>query len=303
MAISSNSEEFMKLILAMKGMRDQQWADMISDCKKKGYDIVQLWENGAPGFQEEYQQNQPQIIIYPAHSGKPTGSFIICAGGGFHYKSYNEAMPVADYFYEKGFHTVILDYRLIPYTRWDCVADGHRAIQYLRCHAEEYNIDPNHIVLGGFSAGGILSNMAGSTYKAADPESADELERYSSRPDAVIVGYGAFSDVLNVGVGLGFDFAQQREVARMSPDLLLHPDCPPRFLFQTVQDDPRNIANMQMRLAEMGIPFEAHLFQSGSHGQGLYDGKFDVEDVPHTAHWAELAVEWLKNLGFPSKEE
>ena len=51
-------------------------------------------------------------------------------------------------------------------------------------------------------------------------------------------------------------------------------------------------------LADRGIPFEVHTFHGGRHGQGLYDGSYGMENVPHTAHWAELAVEWLEDQGF-----
>ena len=303
MNIAEKQEAFLEAVRQIKAPRDKEWADMISDYEEKGYDVLPLWPDGAPGFHEEYGQEQPRIIVYPAHEGKATGSFILCVGGGFYFKTYNEAVPVADYFYKKGFHMALLDYRVLPYERMVSVADGLRAIRFIRRNAEKYNVDPTHVAIGGFSAGGVLSNLAGCVYTEGNADAADKIERYSSRPDAVIVGYGAFSEILNVGTGLAFDFADQRKAARLSPDLLLNPDCPPRFLFQTVTDDPRNISNMQMRLAEMGIPFEAHCFMGGSHGNGLYDGRYEVENVPHTAHWAELAAEWLCDQGFPVNQE
>jgi len=56
--------------------------------------------------------------------------------------------------------------------------------------------------------------------------------------------------------------------------------------------------SMGKELADMGIPFEARICPGGTHGNGLFDGKNDVEDVPHTAHWSGLAGEWLKDIGF-----
>lgn len=86
----------------------------------------------------------------------------------------------------------------------------------------------------------------------------------------------------------------------MSPTCNLRPDCPPFFLMETLFDDPRTITGFAGALANFGIPFALHLFHSGSHGNGLYDGQYEVEDNPHTAKWADLACDWLEDLGFRS---
>lgn len=283
----------------MKKSRDESWEKMLHHLvNDRGMKMVDIGGKDARSKDtEEEKQQAPRILLYPPHPGEKRGALIICAGGAFVFKSWNEAEPVADYFYEQGFYTVILDYRVQPYTQKDSAADGHRAIRYLRAHAEELNVDPEHVAIGGFSAGGMLSNLAASTYPPADMDSADELEHYSARPDAAILGYGAFVEAAGVGK-LGFDFRAQNELARNAPELLLHPDCPPYFMFQTTADDPRNVAIMSLRLAELGIPFEAHTFQGGMHGNGLFNGKNEVENVPHTAHWAELCTEWLEQNGF-----
>ena len=280
-----------------KPQMDENWKAMFLSLREKGAEIVSLNVQ----CENKTDADIPRLAIYPPHSGSPRGSVIVCAGGAFIFKSRGEAEPVADFFYKNGYHAAILDYRVMPHTREESVADGHRAIQYLRCHAEKYNINPKEIVICGFSAGGILSNLAATTYALGNPDAIDPIERFSSRPDGVILGYGAFSDVTNIGAGLGFDFKEQNKKARLSPDLLLHPDVPPYFMFQTINDDPRIIANMQIRLTEMGIPFEAHTFMGGYHGSGLYDGNNGTENTPHTAHWAELAVVWLEKLEINNK--
>ncbi len=286
----------------MKVTKDESWGKMMEHLKNdRGMDIVDLWKRGeALNYHAEYEQAAPRLALYPPKDGEAKGAMIICAGGAFIFKSWNEAEPVADYFYEKGFYTAILDYRVTPYENTDSAADGHRAIRYLRANAKKYNIAPDHIAIGGFSAGGILSNIAATTYQPGNPEAEDELERYSSRPDAVFLGYGAFPRGIKTAE-LGFDFQAQAKLARVSPELLLTPDCPPYFMFQTISDDPRMIANMSIRLAEMGIPFEVHTFAGGNHGNGLFDGRNEVEDYPHTAHWAQLCGEWLEMQGFGVK--
>lgn len=296
-----SNEDRMKFFQSLKLSKDEKWATMMEHMEKeRGYEVVKLWEPDQIPNKAEGDVQVPRVVLYPPHEGNARGVIIVCAGGAFLFKSDNEAWPVADYFYNKGFYTVILDYRVTPYVAADAGCDGKRAIQYLRANAERLNIDPDHISIGGFSAGGILSNQVATTWTLGNPDSADPMDHYSSRPDAALLFYGTSMATHTLGF-LGFSFAAQNEQARKSPDALLTPDCPPYFLFQTTSDDPRNLALMQYRLACLGIPFEAHTFEGGNHGNGLFDGKNDVENVPHTAHWAELCAEWLEGRGFNNK--
>jgi hypothetical protein len=58
-----------------------------------------------------------------------------------------------------------------------------------------------------------------------------------------------------------------------------------------------------MELAVHGVPYEIHTFEDGPHGGGLYNGKDETPDLPHTAMWAAIAADWLKGRGyFPVKE-
>jgi len=279
-------------------LRIKQWADMFDEIIAEGWEIVQLWPEGAPGFKEEYGQVQPRIAIMDPHEGEARGFIIFCAGGGFNIKSFNEAKPVAERFHALGFNTAVLDYRLNPYSRLDALADAKRAIRYIRANAAKYNTMPDKIAIGGFSAGGALTGFAATLFDYGDPNAEDELERVSSRPDAAIQCYGSRSSAASTMGQRKYDVAAQNEIAKLSTDKNLRHDCPPFFLFQTAADDPRGVITMGKELADMGIPFEAHIFQGGTHGNGLFDGNCDTEDVPHTAHWSELAGEWLKDLGF-----
>ena len=68
---------------------------------------------------------------------------------------------------------------------------------------------------------------------------------------------------------------------------------------QTAADDPRRCLLMGLRLTEMGIPFEVHLFENGGHGGGLYDGGEDSPFDAHTSRWSDAAISWLvNNRGF-----
>ena len=47
----------------------------------------------------------------------------------------------------------------------------------------------------GFSAGGMLSGNCATHYDRGNPDAADPVERFSSRPDAAVLCYGAFATV------------------------------------------------------------------------------------------------------------
>jgi acetyl esterase/lipase len=67
----------------------------------------------------------------------------------------------------------------------EIVGDMHRAVRYIRHHAEEYGVDPEQLGIMGGSAGGHLSLMQATAGKPGDPEASDEIDRQSSRVAAV----------------------------------------------------------------------------------------------------------------------
>ena len=91
---------------------------------------------------------------------------------------------------------------------------------------------------------------------------------------------------------------QIAEAARLDNIRNIRPDCPPMFVFQTHGDDPRIALNFCMELAVHGVPYEIHTFEDGPHGGGLYNGKDETPDIPHTAMWAEIAADWLLKKGY-----
>ena len=277
--------------------RDEAFAAMMKQCAESDYRIVSLREEA--GF-------TARLAVKKPHEGK-RGMLIVCAGGGFLFKSRNEALPAAEFFYGKGINVSILDYHVDPGNGINLASetarmagdDGNQAIRFLRANAAEYSIDPDHIAIGGFSAGGILSGYAATKFDYGDPDAADPLLRVSSRPDAALILYGAFSQTSLIPSGPGGLTREQIAAAnRLDNVRNIRVDCPPMFVFQTHEDDPRIGLNFCMELAVHGVPFEIHTFEDGPHGGGLYNGKDETPDVPHTALWAEIAADWLVRRGF-----
>lgn len=72
----------------------------------------------------------------------------------------------------------------------------HRAVRYIRTHANRWNIDPNRIGVTGSSAGGHLSLMLATTGGPGSLDAKDPVERVSSAVQAAAVFYPP-TDYLN----------------------------------------------------------------------------------------------------------
>ncbi len=67
---------------------------------------------------------------------------------------------------QRGFVCFAIDYRLSPRATFpDHIIDVKRAIAWVREHAEDYNVDPDQILIAGNSAGGHLAALAALTPK------------------------------------------------------------------------------------------------------------------------------------------
>lgn len=269
--------------------------------------VMPLWEEGAPGFDDrDPLQPQPSLVFVPAQGAPgPRGTIIVAHGGAFLCRAGHEGFHTAWCFVQAGFNAAVLTYRLSPYTRLDAMADLHRAIRLLRHRAEELGITQKIAALG-FSAGGMLSGNCATHYDGGDPTSADPVERQSCRPDAAVLGYGAFAFR---GLPGGFfvdPFADKtrnpfgntrRDLVYFAPEVNITLDTPPFFIWQTNSDDPRHSFTLGQALTAVGVPFEMHLFPMGVHGLALADGNNDLDmDLPHVAQWAPLCAQWLESL-------
>jgi acetyl esterase/lipase len=215
---------------------------------------------------------------------------------------------VADWFTVRGFRAFILKYRvssngyLLPIP----LLDARRAIQTVRARAEDYHIDPNRIVVIGFSAGGHLAALAGTQFVPGKPDAEDPIERASSRPNYLVLGYpwiGAIStDTSHLSYCKLFNVMDRCEALRAaySPDLFVTKDTPPTFWYHTFNDQTVPVEQglrFYEALVKAGVPAEAHIFANGPHGTGLGGGD------PALDQWPDLLETWLRAEGLlPQKK-
>ena len=263
---------------------------------------VFLWENGCPNFHEEYGQRQPSLAFLPYHGETPPkGVVLVSAGGGFTYKSHHEGNCVAARFAQDGYLGAVLDYRVRPYTQYDILNDVRRAVRLLKSLAPSYGYPKDNIALLGFSAGGQVSLLGGTHFDDGNPNSPDPVERFSSRPGAVVSCYSSISWTL---------FAPDKNMDELgsissfedrlffSSEHNLSADTPPIFIWTSRQDlvlDPRFSLNLAIRLYEHNLPFELHVYDEGAHGIGLADDTNILKEYSshHLNTWVSLCSEWL----------
>lgn len=80
----------------------------------------------------------------------------------------------------------------------EIIDDVHRAMRFIRYHANEFGIDPKRIGVTGGSAGGHLSLMLATRGGPGSDEAQDPVDRVSSAVQAAAIFYPV-TDLLNMG--------------------------------------------------------------------------------------------------------
>ncbi len=124
------------------------------------------------------------LDLWKAKSDKPTPLVVFIHGGGFVNgdKRQVRGRPVIDQCLDAGASFASINYRFREHAGiQDILRDAGRAIQFVRAHAKEWNIDPARIAAFGSSAGAGTSLWLAFHDDLADPSATDPVLRESSR--------------------------------------------------------------------------------------------------------------------------
>jgi len=246
---------------------------------------------------------------------KPNGlGVIFVVSGGWFSAHQAIAMPFVEPLVNRGYTVFAVVHGSQPkFAIPEILEDMNRAVRFIRHHAKDYGVDPDRIGIYGGSAGGHLSLMIGTAGGAGNPVAPDEVDRESSRVQAVAAFFPP-TDFLNYGsegvnaVGVGilenyrapFDFhdydkernvfevvtdeTKRNEIGRdISPVNHASKDDPPTLLIHGDADPLVPIQQSELiveALKKAEVPVELVVKPGASHGwTGL------EKDIDRFADW------------------
>lgn len=274
---------------------------------------LKVWPNGAPDNngmtlpEETYEGkrvrnvSEAEMYVYLPKIGINTGAaVVICPGGGYMIEAMDhEGYDLAEWLTTQGVAGIVLKYRL-PYGHDQIpLEDAQRALRIVRQKAGEWGINPAKVGIAGSSAGGHLASTAGTRFDLGKPESNEPVEKYSCRPDFMLLLYPVitFSEEFGhmgsrtnlIGSGNKWEL-----VEKYSNELHVTAQTPPTFLILADDDGgvpPRNSIEFYMALKKYKIPAEMHIFRDGGHGFGMNKKNLPVDQ------WPNLFAQWMKAQG------
>ncbi|MBQ5977721.1 MAG: alpha/beta hydrolase [Oscillospiraceae bacterium] len=226
-----------------------------------------------------------------AHKTRP--AIVICAGGCYRWLSPREKDPVALYWTAMGYQTFLIEYSCGP--RAGELRPLHElaeAVRIIRSRASDWHIEPEHVAVLGFSAGGHLAASLGVLWHREDLG----LDA-NCRPDALVLCYPVITtgeyaheeSAVNVSGG----DPELREFLSLEKRVTAH--MPPTFLWHCIGDESVPVENSLLLAAAMqraGVDYECHLFAGGAHGISMCNQEVETPN-PEAAVWTELCKTWL----------
>ncbi len=247
----------------------------------------------------------PNIAVFLPSKKNATGqAVVICPGGGYGILAYDwEGTDIAKWLNSKGVAAIVLKYRL-PNSKSNIVPhlsplmDAQRAIRMVRANADKWNLKKDKVGIMGFSAGGHLASTAGTHFDNGNSNSPDSVERFSSRPDFMILMYPVITmskPTMHSGSRNNLIGANpETQLANFySAELNVTKETPPTFFAHATDDKAVPVENSLMlyqALKDNGIPVELHVYPKGGHGFGLALG------IPETESWTDRCIDWLRAL-------
>ncbi|HEO69863.1 MAG TPA: alpha/beta hydrolase [Candidatus Hydrogenedentes bacterium] len=259
---------------------------------------VSLWPDEVPGS-DAANDFRPYLTPFLVEGKTVRGAVVVCPGGGYGGRAEHEGAPIAEALNKADIHAFVLQYRVAPHRHPAPLLDAARAVRTVRSRAAEWRVNPDHVAILGFSAGGHLTASLGVHYDDATQLSPDAVDAVSARPDALVLCYpvitsGEYGHQGSFRNLLGPD-ASDAMLEYMSIERHVNEKTPPTFLWHTANDGGVPVKNSLLfaeALSKHRVPFELHVYPEGRHGLGL------AAEDEHVATWMPLCCQWLHGMGW-----
>ncbi|THD77057.1 MAG: alpha/beta hydrolase [Phenylobacterium sp.] len=288
-------------------------------------EVVRLWPGRPPGaradlpreqvvdrirtsgFQDRFVTGIGTPLMTVFRPSRPNGAAVLVIPGGGYIRVVidKEGFEVGRRMAAAGVTAFVLRYRL-PAEGWERAADvplqdAQRAMRLIRAGAAGFGIDPTRVCAMGFSAGGHISASLATRWDAPVYGPVDAADALAARPDLSAVMY----PVMTVARPYAHDGSRTALLgpaptpeaeAAYSPDLHVSAAAPPTFLIHAWDDPVVPIENSLAYLAALRaakVPAEAHLFEEGGHGFGIW-----LARGKPAAAWPQLFLGWAARRRF-----
>jgi acetyl esterase/lipase len=234
---------------------------------------------------------------------------VICPGGGYEHTSDREAEPIAIQMNGMGFHACILRYSVKPALFPTALCQLATTIGLVREHATEWNVDPNKIIILGFSAGGHLAASLGVFWNRPFLTERITYTKEQIKPNGMILCYpvitsGSYAHRGSFAALLGSRYEDDNLLDFLSLEMQVSTETPPTFLWHTATDDAVPVENSIMfanAILKNKGSLELHIYPRGGHGLslGTEETKSFANELrvqPEVANWIEMAGRWINGL-------
>ncbi len=273
--------------------------------------------------------------LMPETSRPKRPAAIVVGGGAFQHVAPHEQEPVAFEFLARGYQAFTLDYVTnetgnVSYPNPE--ADLAKIIATVRANAEEWHVDPQKVVVVGFSAGAHVCATLATRWKKGPFMTLAEARPEEIRPDAVVLGYPLLDlrikrdeqlrdpridlrvpktggktgrDLLNeyFAMLLGAD-ATEEAFEDFCPTTHVTRDMPPTFAWAASDDRTCPVSQLYdfaSAMARERVVNEIHVFDRGGHGLSVANANTAVEGNEERAAavraWLPLAIDFLERQG------
>jgi len=265
-----------------------------------------------------YDQRELQLDLYmprklaeqnATHQSKKRAPGVVLVHGGGWGSGYRTHLtPMAIELAKAGYVVTTISYRLAPEAQYPAaIYDVKAALRWLRTHADDYNVDPTRIAVGGSSAGGQIASLAGMTNGLVrfdlQAQQSDASKLVSSDAQ-LILNIDGLSDFTSAearkheddpeknpsaaGAWFGGNYAQKRDLwHEASPTYYVGEQSPP-ILFLNSAQERFHVGRDEMvqKMAIYNIPTKVVTLPDTPHTFWLYD--------PWVKPAADAVIEFLQ---------